>query len=95
MTSSSELDRDMFRHIVASLAYRAMKTIRDTPDAFADFRTDAKSRTPAEILTHMGDLFDWALSMLQARKFGTILILRIGIAKLPASVILCRSSIYT
>jgi len=63
MTSNSELNREMFRHIVASLAYRATKTLRDTPDAFATFRMDAKSRTPVEILAHMGDLFDWALSM--------------------------------
>jgi hypothetical protein len=68
MTSNSELNREMLRHIVASLAYRATKTIRETPDTFAAFRMDAKSRTPVEILAHMGDLFDWALSMLQGKE---------------------------
>ncbi len=63
MTSNSESNREMFRHIVASLAYRVTKTFRDAPAAFATFRVDAKSRTPVEILAHMGDLFDWALSM--------------------------------
>jgi hypothetical protein len=58
----------MFRHIVASLAYRATKTLRDVPGTFADFHMDAKSRTPVEILAHMGDLFDWALSMLQGKE---------------------------
>ena len=68
MTTNSELNREMFRHIVASLAYRATKTLRDVPGTFADFHMDAKSRTPVEILAHMGDLFDWALSMLQGKE---------------------------
>lgn len=63
MTSDSELNREMFRHIVATLAYRATKTLRDAPAPFATFRMDAKSRTPVEILAHMGDLFGWALSL--------------------------------
>ena len=65
MTSNSEPNREIFQHIVASLAYRATKTLRDVPDTFATFRMDPKSRTPVEILAHMGDLFDWALSMLK------------------------------
>jgi hypothetical protein len=68
LTTNSELNREMFRHIVASLAYRATKTLRDVPGTFADFHMDAKSRTPVEILAHMGDLFDWALSMLQGKE---------------------------
>jgi hypothetical protein len=63
MTLNSDHNREMFRHIVATLAYRATKTIRFAPDTFATFRMDVKSRTPVEILAHMGDLFDWALSM--------------------------------
>jgi hypothetical protein len=65
LTTNSEHNREMFRHIAASLAYRATKTIRDVPDTFATFRMDTKSRAPVEILAHMGDLFDWALSMLK------------------------------
>jgi hypothetical protein len=65
MTANSEYNREMFRHIIASLAYRATKTLRTAPDSFADFRMDAKSRTPVEILAHMGDLFDWALSLVK------------------------------
>jgi hypothetical protein len=68
MTTNFEHNREMFRHIIASLAYRATKTLRDVPGTFATFRVDAKSRTPAEILTHMGDLFDWALSMLKGKE---------------------------
>ncbi|MGD0038223.1 MAG: hypothetical protein ABSC53_13140 [Bacteroidota bacterium] len=68
MTSNSEDNREMFRHIAASLAYRATKTIREVPDTFATFRVDTKSRAPVEILAHMSDLFDWALSMLKGKE---------------------------
>lgn len=55
--------RNMLRHTVATLAYRAAKAVRGAPDSFATFRIAETSRTPAEILAHMGDLFDWALSI--------------------------------
>jgi len=53
----------MLRHCVATLAYRAAKAVRDAPPEFADFTVGPTSRTPAHILAHMGDLFDWALSI--------------------------------
>jgi hypothetical protein len=55
----------MFRHTVATVAYRAAKALRDAPEGFGDFRASEHSRTPSEILAHMCDLMDWALS--QAR----------------------------
>ncbi len=55
--------RQLLRHVVATLAYRACKTVRGAPDEFAEFRASEKSRTPVQILAHMGDLMDWALSM--------------------------------
>jgi len=55
--------REMLRHTVATLAYRGSKAVRDAPDSFASFRASETSRTPAEILAHIGDLLDWALSM--------------------------------
>jgi hypothetical protein len=53
--------RELLRHTLATLAYRGAKTLRDAPAAFADF--SAAGRTPVQILTHLGDLLDWALSM--------------------------------
>jgi hypothetical protein len=53
----------LLRHTLAALAYRAGKALRGAPPEFATYRADATSRTPAEILAHMGDLFDWALSI--------------------------------
>lgn len=61
--SAPEADLPMLRHAVATLAYRAAKAVRGAPDSFADFRASASSRTPVQILAHMGDLFDWALTM--------------------------------
>jgi hypothetical protein len=52
--------REFLRHTVATLAYRAAKVLRDVPEGFADMRPSAASRTPVEILSHLGDLLDWA-----------------------------------
>src|SRR5437762_1967005 len=56
-------DRECFRHTVATLAYRAGKAVRDAPPSFADFAAGPGTRTPSQILAHMGDLFDWALGL--------------------------------
>ena len=57
-------DVEMLRHAVATLAYRAAKTMRGAPVAFADFKPGPTSPTPLEIVAHMGDLFDWAFTMI-------------------------------
>jgi hypothetical protein len=54
---------EMLRHTVATLAYRANKALRDAPADFAGYRAAPDSRTPGQILAHMGDLFDWAVRM--------------------------------
>jgi hypothetical protein len=52
--------REMLRHTLATVAYRAARALEGAPDHFAGF--DAAGRLPVQILAHMGDLFDWALS---------------------------------
>ena len=61
----SNLDpkRELLRHTVATLAYRGGKTVRDTDESFATFKASKTTRTPAQILAHVGDLLDWALSI--------------------------------
>jgi hypothetical protein len=54
----------LFRHTLAALAYRAGKAVRNAPPDFAGFRSSDTTRTPANILAHMGDLMDWTLSIL-------------------------------
>jgi hypothetical protein len=55
--------RELLRHTVATLAYRAARALGDAPNRFATF--DGCGRQPIQILAHMGDLFDWALSAVQ------------------------------
>jgi hypothetical protein len=57
------LKREMLRHALATVAYRGGKALRDAPEGFAGLRIGDTTRTPAQILAHMGDLFDWALLM--------------------------------
>lgn len=53
----------MLRHTLATLAYRSGKVLRDFPVEAAGFRAGEGCRAPVEIVAHMGDLMDWALSM--------------------------------
>lgn len=55
--------RALLRHTVASLAYRATRALDGAPDTFANF--DGCGRRPIQIVAHMGDLFEWALSAVQ------------------------------
>ena len=61
-------DREFLRHTLATLAYRAAKALRGAPPAFATMTPATGSRTPAQILAHMGDLFDWALSLARGQQ---------------------------
>jgi hypothetical protein len=68
MTTSSDPARQLLRHTVATVAYRAGKALRGAPNHFASFHIGDKTRTPAQILAHMGDLFDWALSIAEGKQ---------------------------
>jgi hypothetical protein len=56
------------RHALATLSYRLGKVLRDTPAEFRDFHAAEGVRTPGEILAHIGDLMDWALTQVEGRK---------------------------
>jgi len=61
--SNPDTKREMLRHTVATLAYRGAKAVRGAPDSFASHRASETTRTPAQILAHIGDLLDWGLSI--------------------------------
>ena len=61
--NNSNPKRELLRHTVATVAYRGGKAVRDTDESFASFKASETTRTPAQILAHVGDLFDWALSI--------------------------------
>jgi hypothetical protein len=49
------------RHTLATLAYRAEKALRDPPAGFAEHRIGPRTRTPLELVGHLGDLLEWAV----------------------------------
>jgi hypothetical protein len=55
--------RDLLRHTLATLAYRAQKVLHAPPDGFAERRFTASTRTPVEIVSHLGDLMEWGTRM--------------------------------
>lgn len=65
----SDEGRRWLRHCLATLAYRAGKAVRGAPPGFEDLRlAEPTAMTPAQILAHMGDLMEWALSLAQGRQ---------------------------
>jgi hypothetical protein len=66
--SSSDPKRELLRHTLATVAYRGSKAVRNPPDGFADFQAGEGTRTPGQILAHIGDLFDWGLAIVMDRR---------------------------
>jgi len=66
--SNSDTKRELLRHALATVAYRTSKAVRNAPAGFADFHAGEGVRTPAQILAHIGDLFDWALSIAKGKQ---------------------------
>jgi hypothetical protein len=60
--------RGFLRHAVATVAYRGGKAVRGAPASFAKFASGDPPKTPEQILAHIGDLFDWALSIAQGEQ---------------------------
>jgi hypothetical protein len=56
------------RHGIATIAYRGAKAVRGAPNSFATYHIGDKTRTPTQILTHIGDLFAWALAAVQGNQ---------------------------
>jgi hypothetical protein len=60
--------RELLRHAVATIAYRGGKAVRGAPPEFAAFLAAQSMRTPARIVAHIGDLFDWAVSIAKGKQ---------------------------
>jgi hypothetical protein len=60
---AADTTRAFLRHLVATLAYRSAKVLRDTPQRFAEFSSGPNTRKPVQILAHMADLMAWAARM--------------------------------
>ena len=65
---AADSKRELLRHLLATVAYRGGKSIRNAPAGFADFRAGEGVRTPGNVLAHVGDLFDWALTLARGQQ---------------------------
>ncbi|HUE42290.1 MAG TPA: hypothetical protein VMP12_01950 [Candidatus Sulfotelmatobacter sp.] len=68
MNQTADMGRELLRHAVATVAYRGGKAMRGAPESFASFRIGDATRSPVKLVAHMGDLFDWALSVARGKQ---------------------------
>lgn len=61
----SDPKRDILRHLVAAIAFRGNVAVREAPEDFADFKPYGSTRTPGEILAHIGDLLEGSTFLLK------------------------------
>jgi len=62
ITHALDPERQFLRHTIATLAYRGGKALRGVPESFSSFAIGNPPKTPGQILAHIGDLLDWALT---------------------------------
>jgi hypothetical protein len=55
--------RAVLRHMLATLAYRAAKVLRDVPPDFGASTFGAATRQPTRIVAHMADLMAWGVTL--------------------------------
>src|SRR4051812_38286100 len=58
-TGIPDTARAAVRQLLATLAYRAAKTVRDVPASFASYRIAPNARTAVQIMAHLADLMTW------------------------------------
>ncbi len=58
----------LLRHTLATVGYRGGKALRGVPEGFGEFKVGPHTRTPAQILAHLGDLYDWALTQCEGHQ---------------------------
>lgn len=52
----------LLRHMLAVIAYRGGKVLRDAPDGFGNTRVREDTRSAVEILAHINDVLQWGLT---------------------------------
>ena len=68
MTANEPRQALMLRHALATLAYRAAKVLRGAPADFSSFTPTPGGRSAGQILAHLGDLLDWAASIVEGKQ---------------------------
>ena len=62
-------DRELLRHFLAAIAYRAQKALRGAPAHYPDFSAGNRVRTPAEVLRHMTSLLGYVRTHFQGGSY--------------------------
>jgi hypothetical protein len=62
---SLDAKREVLRHIVATVTYRGGVAVLDAPESFAVFSINEGTRSPGEILAHIGDLLEGSLYLVK------------------------------
>jgi hypothetical protein len=57
--------KPVLRHLLATLAYRAAKVLRDVPDGFGSTSFGDTTRRPVRIVAHLADLMAWGVTLVQ------------------------------
>lgn len=65
MSLAPDVKRELLRHVVATVAFRGGIAVLDAPEDFAEFRVHETTRTPGEILAHVGDLLEGSLHLVK------------------------------
>jgi hypothetical protein len=52
-------DRELLRHFLGAIAYRAQKALRDAPAHYPTFSAGHRARTPLDIVRHMASLMGY------------------------------------
>jgi hypothetical protein len=60
-----DVKRELFRHLVATVAFRGGLAISDAPENFSMFSVHETTRTPGELLAHISDLLAGALYLVK------------------------------
>jgi hypothetical protein len=63
-----DTNRLFLRHVLATVAYRGGKAVHGAPTDFAALRVCDRTRSAAQILAHIGDLLDWAVTLVQGHQ---------------------------
>jgi len=60
-TLSADTTR-IFRHLIATIAYRSSRSLRDAPDSFESTKLPGESKSAAELLLHMTNVLSFAIA---------------------------------
>lgn len=65
MTTNQRGELELFRHFLATIAYRFEKTVKSATDPYKDFEAGSGVRTPKAIINHMTHVLLYAKGAIQ------------------------------